>query len=75
MKPLQAGVDTTVIALWLGHESAETTQLYLNDNLTLKEKILARSTPNEGRARSYRPDDQLLAFLDLRPVGLRRAGL
>jgi site-specific recombinase XerD len=64
MELLEAGVDTTVIALWLGHESAETTQIYLNTNLALKEKILAKTTPHEGRPGSYRPNDQLLAFLN-----------
>lgn len=64
MELLQAGVDTTVIALWLGHEFAETTQIYLNTNLVLKEKILAKTTPHEGRPGSYRPNDQLLAFLN-----------
>jgi site-specific recombinase XerD len=64
MELLQAGVDTTVIALWLGHESVETTQIYLNANLALKEKILAKTTPHDGRAGSYRPSDQLLAFLN-----------
>jgi site-specific recombinase XerD len=64
MELLRAGVDTTVIALWLGHESIETTQIYLNANLALKEKILAKTTPHEGRPGSYRPKDQLLAFLN-----------
>ncbi len=64
MELLEAGVDTTVIALWLGHESIETTQIYLNANLALKEKILAKTTPHEGRPGSYRPKDQLLAFLN-----------
>jgi site-specific recombinase XerD len=64
MELLQAGVDTTVIALWLGHESVETTQIYLNANLALKEKILAKTTPHEGRPGSYRPNDHLLAFLN-----------
>ena len=64
MELLQAGVNTSVIALWLGHESVETTQIYLNANLELKEKILARITPHEGRPGSYRPNDQLLAFLN-----------
>ena len=64
MELLQAGVDTTVIALWLGHEFAETTQIYLNTNLALKKKILAKTTPHEGRPGSYRPNDQLLAFLN-----------
>ena len=50
--------------MWLGHESVETTQIYLNANLALKEKILAKTTPHDGRAGSYRPGDQLLAFLN-----------
>jgi site-specific recombinase XerD len=64
MELLQAGVDTSVIALWLGHESSETTQIYLKADLAMKEKILAKITPHEGRPGSYRPPDQLLAFLN-----------
>ena len=45
MRLLQAGVDTTVIALWLGHENVETTQIYLHVDLELKERALARTTP------------------------------
>jgi len=63
MEMLQAGFDTTVIALWLGHESVETTQIYLDANLALKEKILAKTTPHDGKPGVYRPGDQLLAFL------------
>jgi site-specific recombinase XerD len=63
MELLQAGVDRAVIALWLGHESVETTQIYLEANLAMKEEILAKTTPVEGKAGRYRPDDQLLAFL------------
>jgi site-specific recombinase XerD len=63
MELLQAGVDTAMIALWLGHESVETTQIYLNANLALKEKILAKTTPHAGCLGPYRPNDQLLAFL------------
>jgi site-specific recombinase XerD len=64
MELLQAGVDRTVIALWLGHESVETTQVYLHADLSLKEKILAksRSSPNERLCR-YKPDDDLMSFL------------
>jgi site-specific recombinase XerD len=62
MALLQAGVDSSLIALWLGHESVETTQIYLNANLALKEKILAKTTLNGGRPGSYHPDDNLLAF-------------
>ena len=64
MELLQAGVDRAVIALWLGHESVETTQIYLEANLALKEKILeANSIPDTSPKGRYRPDDDLLAFL------------
>ena len=46
MELLQSGVDRTLIALWLGHESVETTQIYLDANLAIKEEILAKTTPN-----------------------------
>lgn len=64
MQLLQRGVDRTVIALWLGHESIETTQIYLHADLALKEKALARTTPSRLTPRRYRPDDKLLAFLE-----------
>ncbi|HZE92244.1 MAG TPA: tyrosine-type recombinase/integrase [Rhizobacter sp.] len=63
MMLLDAGVDTTVIALWLGHESVQTTQIYLEADLELKKKILAKATPPEGTPGIYQPDDPLLAFL------------
>jgi site-specific recombinase XerD len=63
MELLQAGVDRAVIALWLGHESLETTQIYLDANLALKEAALSRIAPAEGAPWRYRPDDQLMAFL------------
>lgn len=63
MELLQAGVDRSVIALWLGHESVETTQIYLDANLALKEEILAKTRPHDGRPGRYRADDELLAFL------------
>jgi len=63
MELLQAGVDRSVIALWLGHESLETTQIYLDANLTLKEKALAKIDPLHGKLKRYRPDDDLLNFL------------
>jgi len=63
MELLQAGVDRAVIALWLGHESVETTQIYLDANLALKEEALSKTTPLNGKAGRYRPDDQLLQFL------------
>lgn len=61
---LQAGVDRSVIALWLGHESVETTQIYLDADLGIKERALARTDPLPTGPRRYRPDDQLLAFLN-----------
>ena len=63
MELLQAGVDRTLIALWLGHESAETTQIYLDANLAIKEEILAKTAPIDTKPGRYRPDDDLLAFL------------
>ncbi len=63
MELLQAGVDHTVIALWLGHERSDTTQIYLHANLALKEQALARTTPSNVPPGRYRPDDELLAFL------------
>ena len=63
MDLLHAGVEQTVIALWLGHESVETTQIYLDADLALKEKILARTIPFDSKPGKYRPDDRLLAFL------------
>jgi site-specific recombinase XerD len=63
MALLQHGVDRSVIALWLGHESLETTQVYLHANLELKERALAKAQPYNGRPGRYRPNDKLLAFL------------
>jgi site-specific recombinase XerD len=63
MELLQAGNDPTVIALWLGHESVETTRIYLEADLAMKQKILAKTTPHEGCPGVYKPDDPLLAFL------------
>ena len=63
MELLQAGVDRSVIALWLGHESIETTQIYLDANLALKEEALSKTTPLNGKAGRYRADDELLRFL------------
>lgn len=63
MDLLQHGVDRAVIALWLGHESVETTQMYLHADLRIKEQALAKTTPPKARPGRYKPDDQLLAFL------------
>jgi site-specific recombinase XerD len=64
MDLLRRGVDRDTIALWLGHESVETTQIYLHADLRLKEKALARTTPSGLSPGRFRPDDALLAFLE-----------
>jgi site-specific recombinase XerD len=63
MELLQGGVDRAVIALWLGHESVETTQIYLDADLALKEQALAKTNPVRGAPKRFQPDDELLAFL------------
>ncbi|HUY43406.1 MAG TPA: tyrosine-type recombinase/integrase [Acidimicrobiales bacterium] len=64
MRLLHAGVDSSVIALWLGHESVETTQIYVHADLALKERALDRTTPVGVVPGRYRPPDKLLAFLE-----------
>ena len=64
MRLLHAGVDTSVIALWLGHEQVDTTQIYLHADLALKERALARTTPLDAKPGRYRAPDTLLAFLE-----------
>ena len=64
MDMLQAGVDRSVIALWLGHESVETTQIYLEATLAMKEKVLSKITPPQGKPSRYQPGDRLLSFLN-----------
>ena len=63
MELLQAGVDRALIAIWLGHESVETTQLYLDADLAMKETILAKTNPVDSKAGRYHPGDRLLRFL------------
>jgi site-specific recombinase XerD len=63
MDLLQGGNEQAVIALWLGHESIETTQVYLDADLEMKQRILDKTTPPNGKPGRYRPDDKLLAFL------------
>ena len=64
MRLLTAGIDIATIALWLGHESIETTQVYLHADMTMKENALARSTPTGTQPGRYKPtDDDLMAFL------------
>lgn len=64
MDLMHHGVDRSVIALWLGHESVETTQIYLHADMRLKEKALSRTTPRGCKPGRYRPSDTLLAFLE-----------
>ena len=64
MQLLQNGVDRTVIALWLGHESVESTQMYVHADIELKEKAMAKTQPVAVSPGRYRPSDELLAFLE-----------
>jgi len=64
MQLLHAGVDTSVIALWLGHEDVRSTQMYLHADLATKEQALARTAPADVKPGRYRPSDRLLSFLE-----------
>ena len=65
MSLLRSGAETTVIALWLGHERAETTaRIYLHADMSIKQRALARTAPMNTKPGRYRPSDQLLTFLD-----------
>ena len=64
MRLLAAGVDTTVIALWLGHESVATTQIYIHADLALKERAIARIAPLGTTPGRYQPPDAIMAFLE-----------
>ena len=64
MHLLQSGVDITVIALWLGHESPATTHMYVEADLTMKQRALDRLTPAKSSSLRYRPPDQLMKFLE-----------
>jgi site-specific recombinase XerD len=64
MQLLQNGVDRTVIALWLGHESVESTQMYVHTDIQIKEQAMAKTTPVAVAPSRYRPTDELLAFLE-----------
>ena len=64
MNLLHHGVDRSVIALWLGHEHVETTSLYLQADMQIKEQALAKTTATRARAPRYRPSDRVLAFLN-----------
>jgi site-specific recombinase XerD len=64
MQLLHAGVDIAVIALWLGHEQTETTQIYLHADMTIKQRALDRTTPPNTKPGRYRPTDPVPAFLE-----------
>jgi integrase/recombinase XerD len=64
MSLLHAGIDTSVIALWFGHESTDATQIYLHADMAIKERALARTTPIGVKPGRYRATDTLLAFLE-----------
>jgi len=64
MQLLQSGVDRTVIALWLGHESVETTQIYIHADIQLKERAMALTRPVDQKTGRFQPGDDLLAFLE-----------
>lgn len=64
MNLLQSGTDIATIALWLGHESTKSTDIYLHADLRLKEEALARTAPTPAARRRYRPPDKLLGFLE-----------
>jgi integrase/recombinase XerD len=78
MALLHAGVDTSVRALWMGHEDPASTQPYLHADMTIKERALARVQPHGTQPGRYRAPDTLLAFLDTllpRPPGPDYAAL
>ena len=64
MRLLEAGIDVTLISMWLGHESLRSTQVYLAAHMALKEQALARLTPSDTTPGRYTPTDDVLAFLD-----------
>ncbi len=64
MELLHSGIDRSVIALWLGHESIESTEMYLHADMRMKEKALSRTKPGTTKPTRYRPTDKLLTFLE-----------
>jgi hypothetical protein len=64
MQLVHSGVDRTVIALWHGQESVETTHMYIHADMTIKEKAIAKTLPVDAKHGRYRPSDKLLAFLE-----------
>lgn len=64
MQLLGSKVDSSVIALWLGHESTQSTQMYIHADMTIKQNALDRTVPPTVSPGRYKPSDELLAFLD-----------
>jgi len=64
MRLLQAGIDASVIASWLGHEQIETTQIYLHADMGIKERALDKTAPINTKPGRFRPTAKLLAFLE-----------
>lgn len=64
MRLLNAGIETSVLALWLGHENVATTQIYIHADLALKERAIARTAPQDAPPGRYQPPDAVMAFLD-----------
>lgn len=64
MHMLQAGVDITLIALWLGHENTATTHMYVEADLTMKERVLNSVQPSHTKQTRYQPTDRVLHFLE-----------
>ena len=64
MALLESGVDIAVIALWLGDESIETTNIYLHSNLAMKERAFGKLSPPENKLHRFKADHKLMAFLD-----------
>ena len=64
MHLLQSGIDMSVIALWLGHESLATTHMYIEADLTMKEQALSSLAEPAGAVARYHPPDKLIQFLD-----------
>lgn len=64
MRMLEAGIDITTIALWLGHESTQATQAYIHADLSMKERAITRLEPTPDQSKRYAPQGQLLTFLE-----------